>query len=131
MVHRSILALRFGCRTLADPQGKKKDTIAFLESLFLKDPIASQKLVTDEVADPRTSLNLAHHPWTNPWDSSLVSTASFPQLFMQCLGKCSTVYYYYNALLAKDGVLEELLPLLLEELGNHSYHSGLPVVDLF
>ncbi len=131
MIHRSILALRFGCRTLADPQGKKKDKIAFVESIFLKNPVASQKLVTDDVEDPRWSLNLDHQAWTNPWDTSLASTVSFPQLFKQCLGKCSTVYYYFNALLAKDGVQEAVLPALLEELGDHSYHSGLPVVDLF
>lgn len=129
MIHRSILALRFGCRTLADPLGKKKTKIAFVESIFLKNPVASQKLVTDEVENPRESLNSFHQVWTNPWNHSLASTASFPQLFRQCLGKCSLVYYYFNAALTKNGLLEEYFPSLLEELGNYSYHSGLTVVD--
>ncbi len=29
MIHRSILAMRFGCRTLADPNSRKKDRIEF------------------------------------------------------------------------------------------------------
>ncbi|MDO5417188.1 MAG: zinc dependent phospholipase C family protein [Lachnospiraceae bacterium] len=129
MVHRSILAIRFGCRTLADPNGKKKDKIAFVENIFLRKPVASQKLVTDEVEDPRRSLNSDHQVWTNPWDASHASTASFPQLFRRCLGKCSTVYYYLNSAITKDGLLEGLFPVLLDELGNYSYHSGLPVDD--
>lgn len=131
MVHRSILAMRFGCRTLADPMGRKKTWISRMESIFLKNPIASQKLVTDEVENPRESLNLAHKIWTNPWDTRMASAASFPQLFRQCLSKCNMVYYYFNAVIAKDGLLKEGFPMLLEELGNYSYHSGLAVKDLF
>lgn len=41
------------------------------------------------------------------------------------------VYYYLNALITKEGLLEEGFPALLEELGNYSYHSGLPVIDEF
>lgn len=131
MVHRSILAMRFGCRTLADPRGKKKTWVSRVESVFLENPIASQKLVTDEVENPRESLNLEHRIWTNPWNTSLASSASFPELFRQCLGKCNMVYYYLNALITKEGLLEEGFPALLEELGNYSYHSGLPVIDEF
>ena len=131
MVHRSILALRFGCRTLADPRGRKKNKVAFVESIFLKNPVASQKLVTDEVENPRKSLNSDHQVWTNPWDHSKASNASFPQLFRQCLRKCSMVYYYLNTSLLKEGLDEDVFPQLLDELGNYSYHSGLPVIDYF
>lgn len=131
MVHRSILALRFGCRTLADPRGSKKSKLAFVESIFLKNPVASQKLVTDEVENPRESLNTGHQVWTNPWDHSMASTASFPQLFCRCLAKCSIVYHYLNAALSKNELLEEMFPPLLSELGNYSYHSGLTVMELY
>ena len=131
MVHRSILALRFGCRTLADPRGSKKSKVAFVESIFLETPVASQKLVTDEVENPRESLNIDHQAWVNPWNHAMASTASFPQLFRQCLSKCSTIYYYLNASLSKTGLQEDVLPALLDELGNYSYHSGLPVTELY
>ncbi len=130
MVHRSILAIRFGCRTLADKSGRKKNSIQFVESIFLKNPIASTKLVTDEVSNPRKCLNLDREIWCNPWDKSLASNATFPELFHQSLSKCSLVYYLLNKCLTSKVPLEEQdFHLLLKELGNHSYHSGLDVID--
>ncbi|WP_288544672.1 zinc dependent phospholipase C family protein, partial [uncultured Clostridium sp.] len=77
MVHRSIWALRFGCRTLSDKTGKKKFGIAQVESIFVNHPVASAKMVTDSVTDYRSSCNLNHEAWGNPWDPTRVSTASF------------------------------------------------------
>ena len=130
MIHRSILALRFGCRTLSDPQSRKRNTIAFLEGLFLDKPIASAKLVTDEVTNPRACLNLDHEVWCNPWDRRLASTASFPDLFRQTMLKCSTVYSIINSYL-NEGLTDpdKDLNRLLDELGSYSYHSGLNVED--
>lgn len=56
MVHRSIWALRFGCRTLSDKNGKKKFGIAQVESIFVNHPVASAKMVTDSVTDYREQL---------------------------------------------------------------------------
>ena len=39
------------------------------------------------------------------------------------------VYYYLNTSLLKEGLDEDVFPQLLDELGNYSYHSGLPVID--
>ncbi len=130
MVHRSILSLRFGCRTLADPMGKKRSKIAFFENIFLENPVASHKLVTDEVKNPRKCLNLDHEIWCNPWDRRLASKASFPELFHQSLSKCSAVYSILNSYvtreLPQDG---QDMKRLLDELGSYSYHSGLLVTD--
>lgn len=130
MIHRSILALRFGCRTLADPLGKKRNKVAFFENIFMKNPVASSKLVTDEVKNPREVLNLDHEVWCNPWDRRLASRASFPALFCQSLAKCCSVY----AILSSDVIgklpCDELnIKRLLDELGSYSYHSGLAVTD--
>lgn len=130
MIHRSILAMRFGCRTLADPNSKKRDKIAFVEHLFLKHPIASQKLVTDEVQNPREVLNLDHAVWCNPWDKRLASNASFPDLFRQCLMKCHTVYAIMNLDITTGPPSPDYdTSLILSELGSYSYHSGLFVED--
>lgn len=130
MIHRSILAMRFGCRTLADPEGKKRSKIAFVENIFLKNPIASPKLVTDEVENPRACMNLDHEIWCNPWDRRLASKASFPDLFRQCLMKCSTVYSQITYILTStDPVTDEDITRLFDELGSYSYHSGLNVED--
>lgn len=128
MVHRSIMAMRFGCRTLSDPSGIKRSSIEFMETIFLRNPMASRKLVTDNIKNPRQSLNLDHETWCNPWDKRLASDQSFPDLFRQCLSKCNTVYYLFNELLAGGSQPEHVnLDRLLEELGSYSYHSGLIV----
>ena len=130
MIHRSILAIRFGCRTLADPYGKKKNKIEFVENIFLKNPVASNKLVTDTVADPAWSLNLRHETWCNPWNKQIASQASFPDLFKQSLSKLDTIYYMINSLVdGTPGVDPVSLGRLLNEIGNYSYHSGLPCRD--
>ena len=130
MVYRSIMALRFGCRTLADPKGSKRDKIAFVEHIFLKNPVASTKLVTDDVHNPRQCLNLDHETWCNPWDRRLASQASFPELFRQCLARCSSVYSILNNDIIGSRNSPRLDVLrLLDELGSYSYHSGLYVDD--
>ena len=128
MVHRSIWALRFGCRTLSDKNGKKKFRIAQVESIFVNHPVASAKMVTDSVTDYRSSCNLNHEAWSNPWDPTRVSTASFVDLFHETLDKCSRVYALLNSAVTDNMPLDKQdLSPLLTELGNESYHSGLPV----
>ena len=128
MVHRSIVALRFGCRTLSDPSGLKRSSLARMESIFTKNLVASRKLVTDQVINPRKSLNLDHETWCNPWCRQMASDLSFWDLFYQCLGKCRMVYYLINQLLVSGWSVEETdIEPLIKELGNYSYHSGLPV----
>lgn len=128
MVQRSIWAMRLGCRTLADKSGKKKNSIKFVESIFLKHPIASAKLVTDTISNYRDSCNLEHEVWCNPWQPSMASNASFVDLFLQTLAKCDTVYYLLNSCITSPVPMEmQDLSLLMNELGNYSFHSGLPV----
>lgn len=130
MVHRSILAMRFGGRILADPSGKKKNRIEFIENIFLKNPIASTKIVSDEQPNIRKCYNLDHEIWCNPWDKRLASTASFPQLFHQTLNKCSSVFYILNEDISSEVPMNELdFNKLLKELGNYSYHSGLNISE--
>jgi len=129
MVCRSIYAVRFGGRLLSDPAGRKRDAIHFFESIFLKNPIASKKLVTDETPKGvRKTLNLDHEVWTNPWDKRLASSASFLDLYHQTLQKCSMIYYLLDSLLARGNFTPaENWESFFGELGNYSYHSGLDV----
>ncbi len=127
MVHRSILALRFGMRTFADPTGKKKNRIGAIEGLFLKNPIVSHKIISDEVADAVSCLNLNHESWSNPWDPSLVSTASFPELFTASVTKCREIFSIFQEELSQKNLSHRDFHHLLRILGNYSYHSGLDV----
>ena len=113
---------------LSDKNGKKKFGIAQVESIFVNHPVASAKMVTDSVTDYRSSCNLNHEAWGNPWDPTRVSTASFVDLFHETLDKCSRVYALLNSAVTDNMPLDKQdLSPLLAELGNESYHSGLPV----
>ena len=102
--------------------------IAQVESIFVNHPVASAKMVTDSVTDYRSSCNLNHEAWGNPWDPTRVSTASFVDLFHETLDKCSRVYALLNSAVTDNMPLDKQdLSPLLAELGNESYHSGLPV----
>ena len=129
MVTRSVYAIRFGGRLLSDPAGHKRNTIQFFESMFLKHPIASKKLVTDDTPKGvRKTLNLDHEVWTNPWNKTLASSASFLDLYRQTLQKCNLMYYQFNSMLTSEIPLkDQSFEMFLSELGNYSYHSGLDV----
>ena len=127
MVHRSVLAMRFGVRTLADPTGRKKDRINAIESLFLKKPIVSQKILSDEVPDVKGALNLDHELWINPWNKSVHSNESFPELFDKCIDRCEEIFKILNTEIVPDRMEETDFHRLLENIGNYSYHSGLDV----
>lgn len=130
MVHRSIVAMRFGVRTLADPSGKKKNRIASVEKVFMKNPVAAHKIVSDAVANPRKVLNLDHELWCNPWDQRLASRASFPELFRRSLVKtCDILALVSIGITGAPEQQQENVERLLNELGSYSYHSGLAVTD--
>lgn len=125
-VRMSIMAIKWGCRTLADPSGKKTSRIAFWEKLILNEPVVSKKMVTDNVEDVRKSLNLDHERWVNPWDPAISSTASFPELFQECIDRCvahiQTIDQY---LLRSHPFKQQDFHRLLTDLGSYSFHSGL------
>ena len=127
MVFRSIYAIRFGGRILSDPEGRKQSFLNVMETMFLRNHIASKKVVTDAApTQVRKTLNLDHEVWTNPWNKSLASRASFLDLYHQTLQKCSMVYFHLNTLLTcEDSEKEAAAGRFLAELGNYSYHSGL------
>ena len=127
MVHRSVLAMRFGVRTLADPTGRKKDRINAIESLFLKNPIVSQKILSDVVPDAKGALNLEHELCINTWNKSVHSNESFPEIFDKCIDRCEEIFKILNTEIVPDRMEETDSHRLLENIGNYSYHSGLDV----
>lgn len=127
MIHRSIFAMRFGVRTFADPTGRKKHGINAVESLFLKKPIVSQKILSDKLPDVNKCFNLNHELWRNPWDKSVCSTESFPELFEKCVERTKVIFEMFNSEIANSRLDETDFHKLLKNIGNYSYHSGLDV----
>ncbi len=129
MVRRSVYAVRFGGRLLSDPTGHKQSAVRFFEAALRRNPVASKKLITDSAPlSVRKALNIGCEEWSNPWDPSLVSTASFPELYRLTLKKCALIYEHLNDLITGDTPLENRdWEPFLSVLGNDSYHSGLDV----
>jgi len=127
-VRISIMAIKWGCRTLADPLGKKKTKIEFFENILRKEPFVSTKLITDKFSNVRTSMNLDHEIWQNPWDKEKASNASFPELFEKSVDLCKKYFQIINKnLLLSPACNITDYHQLLNELGNFSYHSGLSI----
>ena len=62
--------------------------------------------------------------------SLVLLRSSFPDLFKQSLSKLDTIYYMINSLVDGTPSVDPVsLGRLLNELGNYSYHSGLPCRD--
>ena len=58
----------------------------------------------------------------------MASDRSFMELFYQSLAKCKLVYYLTNQIISSGVPIEEMdFQPVIDELGNYSYHSGLPV----
>lgn len=125
VVARSIWLMKFGCKTLSDPRASKRRKLQYLERLFRRSSVASSKLITDDISDVRWALNTMHEPWVNPWDRSMVSQESLQELFQKTLMKLHDCYLLYDRLLRTHGLDPKARAALLEELGNHSLHSGL------
>lgn len=129
MIRRTLFSMRFGNRVLSDPTGRKKRRLGKVESLFMKEPLVTARIVTDSEPDPVKCLNLNHETWYNPWDNRLASDQSFPELFNQALVKCHTLFYLLDLELADPKQMKvHDFHRLLTELGNCSYHSGLRII---
>lgn len=127
MVHRSVLAMRFGVRTFADPTGRKKNRINAIENIFLKAPIVSQKILSDDIPDVKKTFNLNHELWINPWDKGIYSKESFPELFDRCIERCEEIFKLLNIEIMPERLEDTDFHRLLAGIGNYSYHSGLDV----
>lgn len=125
VVARSIWMMKLGCRALSDPRESKRRKVDRVERLLRRNPVASSKLVSDQVSDVRWALNLMHEPWVNPWDRSMVSQESLQELLVKTLKKLHECYLFLDTFAARHGRDKASRSALLEELGNYSLHSGL------
>ena len=114
-------------RTLADPTGRKKNRINAIETIFLKAPIVSQKILSDVIPDAKKTFNLNHEIWINPWDKGIYSRESFPELFDRWIERCEEIFKLLNIEIMPERLEDTDFHRLLACIGNYSYHSGLDV----
>lgn len=125
--YRATFSTQLLCDLLHDPTGKKKALARRGEKLILGYPFVSPLIPSDSLQFYADPLNLAHRTWKNPWDSTLCSNASFPDLFLSASEEYKACLYRLSKLFSckKETLLKTLEEALLSDLGNNSYHSGL------
>lgn len=119
--------MELGVRVLRDPSGKKKALLRMAERCIPGYAFASPLIASDRLHFTTDPLNLSHRRWSNPWDRSHTSTASFPELMQKAsvryrkrIKLCEDVFFQDTP----DSITEAKL---LEDLGSRSYSSGLHV----
>lgn len=125
-----IFSMRLGLRILHDNSGKKKVLFRFIEKHCLGYPLFSPLIPSDTLFFRTDPFNIRHSVWKNPWDSSIISTESFFDLYE----KSQTLYLSrmekLDVLLATDKNDTGYKKLLLDffaDYKNLSFHSGLDV----
>lgn len=119
-VKRAITGLQKGCLLLKDRSGLKKKAVRSIECFLFRFPIISGMFVTNRPKNPGKFFNESHQEWTNPWDESMVSTDSVPEMFDRALVVCRRAFGFMEDMPQK-GDFEKLL----QSIGKYSYHGAL------
>lgn len=129
-MHAGIFSIRLGMWMLHDDSGQKKVLFRFAEKHFLGYPLFSPLIPSDTLFFRTDPFNLRHAVWTNPWNSSLTSQASFFELYDAAQERYLIQMEKLDALLhtAQDTPLQrKLLHNFMKDYQNLSFHSGLDV----
>lgn len=121
-------SVRLECRILDDRTGVKKELVKSIENKTVKYDLLSSLMSADSIEDTMDDLNLSHIPWRSPWEPDTDHTDSFPELFCRAVKQCNeslSLLEQYNICLEEDHFNAPLAKsILLDQLGNRSYHSG-------
>lgn len=127
-IYSAVRSIQLGIKFLQDPTGKKKGIIGTLEQLFLGYTLFSSMIPSDTLTVHTDPLNILHHPWKNPWDTSITSNDSFLELMEQAQKDYLSFLTDLNQLFTAvpNSKTEHICEKKLrKKLGNNSYHSGL------
>ncbi len=127
-IFMAIFATQLGFRILYDGTGQKKVLFRFAEKHFLGYPVFSPLIANDTLIFRTDPFNMQHKKWTNPWDSSISSEASFFDLYEKAQANYLIRLKELTSLL-KERIHspreQKLTQLFLQNYGNCSFHSGL------
>jgi hypothetical protein len=127
LLRQIIVEARVISSLLLDPYCIKKNISLFIEKHFLHYTVLSTKFITNcptPIIDP---LNLNKRYFENTWDTNVGTYNSIPTMYETALNKCIKLFSLLPLRPLLNGTLEEVsLNHILKEIGNYSYHSGLP-----
>ena len=120
-INRSCLRYRLCFRIMENPRG-----LAAWLTRVTKKPVLRSLMYSESFFHGRDPENEEHRTWHNPFDPSLVSSESFPEMREKArLFAVSIITAAYRFLRYGEGSPESLSELI----GDRSYLSGLPSDD--
>lgn len=131
-LHRVFHAMKRECKILANRTTKKKQLVERIENRYIKFPLLSSLIPSDFVADEDDALNLSHHTWSLPWEPNCTFSASFLDLYKDAIEQCRmNLVMLDNYLKMPASSLSQYIckNILLQKLGNRSYHTGEPLSE--
>lgn len=129
MMRCAIGSIRLGLDLLRDKSGHKKRFLRNLERKVTVFACLSTMIGSDQITYYLDPCNSKHKEWTSPFTPYQVRDESMYDLIHQAQKKYLILLRDAGKLfaLSKDSLDSEALQLLLQEIGNNSYHSGLPL----
>ena len=131
-VRHSIDAMRIEANLMKDPTGIKKKGVRLVEKIIFGHAVVSPMIPSDTIIKYKDPCNLKHIPWKNPWDKKVPHNESVYDLmdkaketFLKRLHLYSTTTSISKRVTEAEREMAYIN--LIEDLGDLSYDSGLPL----
>lgn len=126
----AIHSMHLESALMHDPKGRKKALVRGIEQKILGQALLSPMIPSNTLSIYRDPCNLAHKPWHNPWNPDQVSRDSVYDLMNRADPVyCRRMQFYFRALVPQSSsqMASQARDRFLEDLGDCSYNSGLPL----
>ena len=129
-MYRAVSLFPYTATCLRDKKGLKKPIFTTLEKLLHIPFRPSCVMSSDDLKMNDDVLNLAHRKWSSPFESEKIQSSSFIELFKKGINtaykRCQILYSIIFQCEDQEQQIC-LTQILLDDLGNLSYNTGLPL----
>lgn len=105
-----------------DPSGIKRSLVGALDRMIFGFPLYSSIIFPSEINDGLDYLNLKNREWCMPYDNTIKSSQSFPDLFKEA---CERTRRFCDVLYPSVFFNNSSITYALKLFGNNSYTSGM------
>lgn len=129
-MYRAVTLFPYVATYLKDKTGIKKPILKTLEKVLHVPYRPSCIMSSDDLHMNLDILNLEHQPWSSPFDPDTIHQESFIDLFKKGIDSAyKRCQMLYSIVFESENAMEQkvLTQILLDDLGNLSYNTGLPL----
>ena len=128
-ISTAILSMKAASSLLHSKKGRRRQLMYHLEHRILGQPIVTHAISWDGLTDRYDAFNAAHTIWHNPWLRDHSSILDVNDLYQLAKQRYLAILPFFADYINADRTLKpkKRMPLL-KEIGDVSYHSGIPCV---